>query len=175
MSNREVNSPRRDDLVELYGRVLKTRLSRELLRGAIAAVDSRLEDDIKREAAAEKGFAISKIINSKRNTHLLHFRTEGHHKTKTTDKNYFFNYFGNNSEKDADAAEREHGDEAKRIEEELALLEASGSERRIRQERELERRRADLKITENEAGDALARFREQASGFIILMHLVRIL
>ena len=43
------------DLVGLYGRVLEARLSRELLRGAVAAVDSRLEEDIKREAEAEKG------------------------------------------------------------------------------------------------------------------------
>ena len=42
------------DVVELYGRVVEMRLSGEVLRGAIAAADSRLEDDIKREAAAEK-------------------------------------------------------------------------------------------------------------------------
>ena len=73
MINLDGNSPprrRRDDLVELYGRVTETRLSRELLRGAIAAVDSRLEDDIKREAAAEKE-------GSCNFQDLSHFRTKG--------------------------------------------------------------------------------------------------
>ena len=46
--------PDDSDVVELYGRVVEMRLSGEVLRGAIAAADSRLEDDIKREAAAEK-------------------------------------------------------------------------------------------------------------------------
>ena len=42
------------DVVALYGRVVGMRLSAESLRGALAAADARLEDDIKREAAAEK-------------------------------------------------------------------------------------------------------------------------
>ena len=42
------------DVVALYGRVVGMRLSAEALRGALAAADARLEDDIKREAAAEK-------------------------------------------------------------------------------------------------------------------------
>ena len=45
-------------------------------------------------------------------------------------------------------------------------METSESERRVRQERELERRRADLKITESEAQDALARLREQGPNSI---------
>ena len=104
------------DVVELYGRVVEMRLSGKVLRGAMAAADSRLEDDIKREAAAEK---------------------------------------------EADAAERRLAEQTKKVEEEIHLLETSDNERRVRQERELERRRADLEITESEAEDALARFREQ--------------
>ena len=46
--------PDDSDVVELYGRVVEMRLSGEVLRDAIAAADSRLEDDIKREAVAEK-------------------------------------------------------------------------------------------------------------------------
>ena len=41
-------------MVDLYGRVVATRLSGEVLRGAIAAAEARLEEDIRREAAAEK-------------------------------------------------------------------------------------------------------------------------
>ena len=63
------------DVVALYGRVVGMRLSAESLRGALAAADARLEDDIKREAAAEKEADAAERRLAEKARSLLKFAT----------------------------------------------------------------------------------------------------